>query len=83
MITIMLVDDHPVIRRGLRALLEAERDLKVVGEAGDGFHALRLFDGLQPMVILLDLMMKGISGIEVARQGVLNPWHQTSSPFLT
>lgn len=64
----MLVDDHPVIRNGLRALLEKETDFQIIGEAGDGFEGIRMVDKLQPNVILLDLMMKGISGIEVARQ---------------
>ena len=68
MITIMLVDDHPVIRRGVRALLESESGFQVVGEAGDGFEAVRLFEEFHPMVVLLDLAMKGVSGIEVARQ---------------
>ncbi|MFH1031866.1 MAG: response regulator transcription factor [Chloroflexota bacterium] len=68
MISVMLVDDHPVIRQGLRALLEAEPDIQVIGEAGDGLEALRMVAELSPRVIVLDLMMKGISGIEVARQ---------------
>ncbi len=68
MITIMLVDDHQVVRRGLRALLETEPDFRVVGEAGDGLEAVSLAQNLHPNVILLDLMMKGISGVEVARQ---------------
>jgi len=68
MITIMLVDDHPVIRRGLRAVLEVESDFQVIGEAGDGLEAVSLAQSLRPNVMLLDLMMKGINGIEVARQ---------------
>jgi len=64
----MVVDDHPVIRRGLRALLESELGFQVVGEAGDGFHALRLFENIRPMVVLLDMMMKGVDGIEVTKQ---------------
>ncbi|MFH1031865.1 MAG: response regulator transcription factor [Chloroflexota bacterium] len=68
MITVMLVDDHPVIRQGLRALLETETEIKVVGEATEGLEALRMAEELSPNVIVLDMMMKGISGIEVTRQ---------------
>ncbi len=68
MINIMLVDDHPVIRRGLRALLEAEPGFKVVGDAGDGFEAVQVFEKSNPNVVLLDMVMKGASGIEVSRQ---------------
>ncbi len=52
MITIMLVDDHQVVRRGLRALLETEPDFRVVGEAGDGLEAVSLAQNLHPNVIL-------------------------------
>jgi DNA-binding NarL/FixJ family response regulator len=68
MITIVLADDHHVVRQGLRALLEAESDFSVVGEAGDGLEALRLVDQLNPNVLVLDLMMPGLNGLEVARQ---------------
>ena len=68
MITIVLADDHNVVRQGLRALLEAETDFSVVGEACDGLEALRLVDQLNPNVLVLDLMMPGLNGLEVARQ---------------
>lgn len=68
MITIVLADDHHIVRQGLRALLEAESDFSVVGEAGDGLEALRLADQLNPNVLVLDLMMPGLNGLEVARQ---------------
>ena len=68
MITILLADDHHVIRQGLRTLLEAEPDFSVVGEAGDGREAVELAERLQPNVLVLDLMMPGLSGLEVARQ---------------
>jgi len=68
MLTIMLIDDHPVVRRGIRALLEAEPDFQVVGEAGDGYEGIRMVERLRPRILLLDLTMKGISGIEVTRQ---------------
>ena len=68
MITIMLADDHHVVRQGLRALLEAEQDFRVVGEAGDGLEALQMVEQLKPNVLVLDLMMPGLNGLEVARQ---------------
>ena len=66
--TIVLADDHPVVRQGLRALLETEPDFRVVGEAGDGLEAVQLAGRLQPNVLVLDLMMSGLSGLEVTRQ---------------
>lgn len=68
MTTIALADDHQVVRNGLRVLLEAEPDFSVVGEAGDGLEAVRLVERLQPDVLVLDLMMPGLNGLEVARQ---------------
>lgn len=68
MISILLADDHPVVRRGLRALLEAEPDFRVAGETGDGLEAVRLVEELRPQVLVLDLMMPGVGGLEVARQ---------------
>ncbi len=66
--TIILADDHRIVRQGLNALLEAEPDFSVVGEAGDGLEALKLVKKLNPDVIVLDLMMPGLNGLEVARQ---------------
>ena len=68
MTTIVLADDHQLVRQGLRALLEAESDLRVIGEAGDGLEAVRLVERLNPNVLVLDLMMPGINGLEVTRQ---------------
>jgi two-component system, NarL family, response regulator NreC len=68
MISVLLADDHPVVRRGLRAVLEAESDLRVAGETGDGLEAVRLVEELRPHVLVLDLMMPGLPGLEVARQ---------------
>lgn len=67
MTTIVLADDHPVVRQGMRALLEAEPDLRVIGETGDGLEAAALVERLQPDVLVLDLMMPGLSGMETAR----------------
>jgi DNA-binding NarL/FixJ family response regulator len=64
----MLADDHQIVRQGLRALLQTEPDLQLVGEAADGLETVRLVDKLQPAVLVLDLMMPGLNGIEVTRQ---------------
>ncbi len=68
MTTIVLADDHHVVRQGLRSLLEAEPDFSVVGEAGDGLEATQLVERLQPDVLVLDLMMPSLNGLEVTRQ---------------
>ncbi len=65
---ILIADDHGVLRAGLRALLNAEPDVEVVGEAADGHETLRLVRDLEPDVVLLDLSMPGPGGIEVTRQ---------------
>ena len=65
---ILLADDHAVLRAGLRALLEADKEFHVVAEAGDGDQTLRLAVKLQPDVVLLDLNMPGPGGIEVTRR---------------
>lgn len=66
-ISIVLADDHPVVRRGMQALLEAEPDFSIVGETGDGLETVRLVERLQPEILVLDLMMPGLSGLEVLR----------------
>lgn len=64
MITILLVDDHPMLRQGVAQLIEMEEELRVVGEASDGNEAITKALALEPDMILLDLNMKGLSGIE-------------------
>jgi DNA-binding NarL/FixJ family response regulator len=59
--TIVLADDHHIVRQGLRALLESETDLRVVGEAGDGLEAVHNVEALGPRVLVLDLMMPGLN----------------------
>lgn len=66
--TVVLADDHPVVRQGLRSLLEAEGRFEVLGVAGDGLEALRQVERLKPHVLVVDLMMPGMNGLEVARQ---------------
>jgi DNA-binding NarL/FixJ family response regulator len=63
MISVMLVDDHPVVRVGLRGMLEAADALRVVGEAGSGDEALVLVAALHPDVVLMDLRMPGTDGV--------------------
>jgi DNA-binding NarL/FixJ family response regulator len=65
LITVLLVDDHPVVRQGLRALLDVQDGIEVVGEAGDGQSAIALAASLAPDVILLDLKLPGLDGIAV------------------
>jgi len=67
-ITIILADDHPIVRQGLRTLFDAEANLSVVGEASDGQEAISLVEELDPDVLVLDWMMPGYSGLEVARE---------------
>jgi DNA-binding NarL/FixJ family response regulator len=66
-ISVMLVDDHPVFRQGLRRVLESEDDLDVVAEVDDGQEALRLAKQLVPNVLLLDINLPGMNGLQVAR----------------
>lgn len=67
-VTIILADDHPIVHEGLRALLEAELDFSVIGAANDGLDTLRLVEKRQPDVLLVDLGMPNLSGLEVTRQ---------------
>jgi two-component system response regulator NreC len=67
-IRVLIADDHPVLRSGLRVLLAADPDLEVVGETGTGEETLRLAEELRPDVILLDISMPGESGIETVRR---------------
>jgi len=67
-ISVLLVDDHGMIRSGLRALLQAEPDLKVVGEASQGRVAVEMVHSLCPDVVVMDLRMPDMNGIEATRQ---------------
>jgi DNA-binding NarL/FixJ family response regulator len=68
MIRIVLVDDHHIVRQGFRSLLESEGDLQVIGEAGTGLEALQLVPQLQPNVVVADVMMPEMNGLELTRQ---------------
>jgi DNA-binding NarL/FixJ family response regulator len=67
-ITVVLAEDHHVVRQGLKALLEGEPDLRVIAEAADGIEAAELAERMKPSVLLLDLMLPSLSGIDVARR---------------
>jgi len=66
-ITVVIVDDHPVVRDGLNAILSTEPDLTVAGEAGSGEEALRVIPELRPNIVLMDLMLPDMSGSDVIR----------------
>lgn len=65
---IVLVDDHQVVREGLRAVLQAQADFRLVGESEDGSDAIRKVQQLRPDVLVLDLVLRGVQGLEVLRQ---------------
>jgi two-component system response regulator NreC len=67
-IRVVLADDHPLVREGLRALLESDAEFSVVGQADDGLEVPVLVEELRPDVVVLDLMMPGRSGLEVTRE---------------
>lgn len=66
-ITVLLADDHAVVRDGLRILLQQSADFSVVGEAADGLEAVRLTEELKPDVVIMDITMRGLNGVEAAR----------------
>ena len=74
--TIMLVDDHAVVREGYRSVLQKQPGLQVVAEAGDGAEAYRLFKEVRPDVVIMDLAMPGIGGIEAIRR--IRQWDRSA-----
>ena len=66
--TIVLADDHHIVRKGLRTLLEAEGEFAVIGEEADGLKVVELIERLRPDVLLLDVQMPGLNGLEITRQ---------------
>ena len=81
-IRLLLVDDHAVVRSGLRMLLENESDIEIVGEAGSGHEALQLIEELQPDMTLLDIGLPDMTGIEVTRK-IKSTWPQIAVVALT
>src|SRR5262245_47411 len=67
-ISILVVDDHPLFRQGLRDLLRSEPDLEVVGEGANGQEAIDLTHALQPDALILDINLPGLNGLQVTRQ---------------
>ena len=66
-LSIILADDHPLVHRGMHAVLEREPDFSIVGMAADGLETVRLTERLKPDILVLDLMMPGLSGLEALR----------------
>ena len=67
MIRVLIADDHAIVRQGLRSFLDLQDDIEVVGEAGDGAEALAAAERLAPDVVLVDLVMPNVDGIEAIR----------------
>ncbi len=68
MTTLLLADDHQIVREALRLLLETQPDFNVIAETGDGLDALHLIEKHKPDLLILDMMMPGLTGLEVARR---------------
>ena len=69
-ITVLLADDHLLVRAGLRSLMQGLAGIEVVGEAGDGLAALELIKKLRPQVVLMDISMKGLNGLEATKRAL-------------
>ncbi len=72
-LTVLLADDHTIVRQGLRAILDAQPDLEVVGEVSDGRSAVREVRAMQPDVVVMDIAMPDLNGIEATRQVTAGP----------
>ncbi len=81
-IRILIADDHEIIRDGLRLILEDEDDFAVIGEAADGIDAVRLVEELKPNVVLMDLRMPGMGGLEAITQ-IRAHWPEVAIVILT
>jgi DNA-binding NarL/FixJ family response regulator len=81
-ITVLLVDDHNLVRRGFRRMLEDEADMKVVGEAGNGEEAVKLAKELRPKVVVMDCALPGMNGLDATR-GILEDFPDTAVLMLS
>jgi len=81
-IRILIADDHPVFRFGLRTLLESEHGLEVIGEAGTGEEAVAQTEALRPDVVLMDINLPGMNGVEATRR-IMQTWPQTGVLIVT
>src|SRR5580693_452329 len=81
-ITVLLVDDHSLVRRGFRRMLEDEPDMAVVGEAGDGDDAIRLARELKPQVVVMDCALPKMNGLDATRH-ILKDSPQTAVLMLS
>lgn len=77
MVQVLLVDDHPMVRQGLRSLLDAYDDLRVVAEAGDGAEAVKLVRDLRPDVVVMDVNMPILNGIDATTR-IKTHWPETT-----
>jgi len=75
MIRVLIVDDHAIVRRGIKAFLQEVDDIQVVGEADNGLEAISLSKKLEPDVILMDLLLPAMDGIEATRQIIARQPH--------
>lgn len=82
MITLVLADDHPLIREGIRSILSKTLDIQIIGEAQDGTEAQKLVEQLRPLILLLDLEMPGPRPVEIEKW-VRNNWPKTVTLVLT
>jgi DNA-binding NarL/FixJ family response regulator len=81
-ISVLLVDDHSLVRRGFRRILEDARDITVVGEASDGAEAVRLAEQLRPQLIVMDCALPGMSGLDATRR-ILGKFPETAVLMLS
>lgn len=81
-ITVLLVDDHSLVRRGFRRMLEDEPDMRVVGEAGNGEEAIQLAKELHPRVVVMDCALPGMNGLDATRE-IIDELPQTAVLMLS
>jgi DNA-binding NarL/FixJ family response regulator len=81
-IRVLLVDDHSLVRRGFRRMLEDEPDMEVVGEAGNGEDAIKLARDLHPQVIVMDCALPGMNGLDATRE-IIDDWPEASVVMLS